>query len=295
MMSWSADSLSIRRVAEVNGDLLTIDELAEQTGLTTRNIRAYQSRGLLPPPEVRGRTGYYAEEHRARLGLIREMQADGFNLTAIKRLIDGSGGEWEDMLGFKRIALSGWETEEPQVTTVEEFAVRFGVTAEDDPEPLRQAIKLGAVVPLGGGRLELPSPSLIKAGEEVVAAGVPLAAVMEVFAKIMRHTDAVAQTFTRLFLDTVLRPFQDRGAPPEEWPQVRESLERLQPVAGMAVSAAFALQITAAAEETYGRVLGGEGFEPGRASRGRDGGSPKSSRPPRSRRHSGRRRRGAGA
>lgn len=278
-------------MGEVNGELLTIDELAHRTGLTTRNIRAYQSRGLLPPPEVRGRTGYYAEEHVSRLELIREMQADGFNLTAIKRLIDGSGGEWEDMLGFKRAALSGWETEDPEVTTLEEFAERFGVTVEDDAMPLQRAIELGAVVPLGGGRLELPSPALIKAGEEVVAAGVPLSAMTEVLAKIMRHTDAVARAFTQLFLDNVLRPFQERGAPPEEWPQVRESLERLRPVAGQAVSAAFALQMTAAAEETYGRVLGGEDFESGRSSRGRSGGGgSRGSRSSRRRTHGGRRR-----
>jgi hypothetical protein len=283
-------------VAEINGDLLTIDELAQRTGLTTRNIRAYQSRGLLPPPEVRGRTGYYADEHVARLDLIREMQADGFNLTAIKRLIDGSGGEWEDMLGFKRAALSGWEAEDPEVTTIDEFAERFGVTVEDDPRPLQRAIELGAVVLLGGGRLELPSPALIKAGEEVVAAGVPLPAVIDVLAKIMRHADAVAHAFTRLFLDNVLHPFQERGAPAEEWPRVRESLERLRPVAGQAVSAAFALQMTAAAEETYGRVLGGEDFESGRAARGRSGGGgSRSSRSSSRRRHDTRRRRGAGA
>jgi DNA-binding transcriptional MerR regulator len=282
-------------VGEVNGAPLTIDELAKRTGLTTRNIRAYQSRGLLPPPEVRGRTGYYAEEHVSRLELIREMQADGFNLTAIKRLIDGSGGEWEDMLGFKRIALSGWETEEPEVTTLEEIAERFGVTPEDDPAPLQRAIEFGVVVPIGGDRFELPSPALVRAGEEVVAAGVPLATTIDVLAKIMRHTDAVARAFTRLFLDNVLQPFQERGAPPEEWPQVRESLERLRPVAGQAVSAAFAIQMTAAAEETYGRVLGGDGWEPGRPGGPRDAGQSRSSRSSRRRQHSGRRRRGAGA
>ena len=285
-------------MGEVNGGagddgLRTIDELAQQTGLTTRNIRAYQSRGLLPPPEVRGRTGYYGTEHVARLDLIREMQADGFNLTAIKRLIEGSEGEWEDMLGFKRAALSGWETEEPEVTTLEEIAERFGVTPEEDGRPLQRAIELGVVIPLGGDRFELPSPSLIRAGEEVVAAGVPLATTMEVLSNIMRHTDAVARTFTRLFLDNVLRPFQQRGSPPDEWPQVRESLERLRPVAGQAVSAAFALKMTAAAEETYGRVLGGDGWESGRGG-GRDpAGKPRSSRPRRP--HSSRRRRGAGA
>ena len=278
------------QAAETARELLTIDELAQRTGLTTRNIRAYQSRGLLPPPEVRGRTGYYGEEHLERLELIREMQADGFNLTSIKRLIDGAGGEWEDMLGFKRAALSGWETEEPEFTTLEELAARFGVTTEDDPRPLQRAIEFGVVVPLGEDRFELPSPGLVRAGEEVVRAGVPLSATIDALANIMRHTDAVARHFTRLFLDHVLRPFQEHGAPPEEWPHVRESLERLRPVAGQAVSAAFALQMTAAAEETYGRELGGEGWESGRG--GREAGKPRSARHRRS--HSGRRRRGAG-
>ena len=60
---------------------LTIDQLAQRTRLTVRNIRAYQSRGLVPPPELRGRTGYYGEEHIARIKLIRELQSEGFNLA----------------------------------------------------------------------------------------------------------------------------------------------------------------------------------------------------------------------
>jgi DNA-binding transcriptional MerR regulator len=249
---------SIRAVAELNEDLLTIDELAQKTGLTTRNIRAYQSRGLLPPPTVRGRTGYYGDEHLSRLDLIREMQADGFNLTAIKRLIEGSGGAWEEMLGFKRIALSGWETEEPELCTLEQIAERFGVTPESDPRPLERAIELGVIVPLGEGRFELPSPALIRAGEEVVASGVPLETAVEILGKITRHADAVARVFTQLFLDNVLRPFQRRGAPADEWPQVREALERLQPVAGQAMAGGFSLRMAAAAEDAFGRVLGGE-------------------------------------
>ena len=58
---------------------MTIRELAERTGMTVRNIRAHQTRGLLPPPVVRGRTGYYNEEHVARVALTREMQADGLS------------------------------------------------------------------------------------------------------------------------------------------------------------------------------------------------------------------------
>lgn len=269
---------------------MTIDELAQTTGLTTRNIRAYQSRGLLPPPEVRGRTGYYSDEHVARLELIHEMQADGFNLTAIKRLIEGSGGAWKEMLGFKRVALSGWDTEEPEVTTIEELAERFEMGVDDDPGPLERAIELGVIVPLGEGRFELPSPALIRAGEEVVAAGVPLETTVEILAKIVRHADAVANVFTQLFLDRVLRPFQEAGARPEDWPQVREALERLRPVAGQAMHAGFALRMAAAAEEAFGRVLGGAEWGADDAP-GRDAGKRSRSR---RRSHSGRRRRGAG-
>ena len=46
----------------------TIDELARETGMTVRNIRSHATRGLLPPPEVRARTGYYGPDHVARLG-----------------------------------------------------------------------------------------------------------------------------------------------------------------------------------------------------------------------------------
>src|ERR1044072_4029183 len=70
---------------------LTVDELARQAGMTVRNVRAHQSRGLLPPPEVRGRTGYYGAEHVARLELIRTLQAHGFNLEAIRRLSARTG------------------------------------------------------------------------------------------------------------------------------------------------------------------------------------------------------------
>ena len=80
---------TLRPVPRDESDEYTIDRLAQASGVTVRNIRAHQSRGLLPPPEVRGRTGFYSQEHVARLQLINEMQADGFNLNAIKRILDG--------------------------------------------------------------------------------------------------------------------------------------------------------------------------------------------------------------
>src|SRR6059058_4238350 len=100
---------------------MTIDELARRTGMTVRNIRAHQSRGLLQPPEIEGRTGYYGPEHVARVELIAEMQADGFNLASIKRLLGGSDGSDREMLGFKRALMAPWENEEPEMISAEEL------------------------------------------------------------------------------------------------------------------------------------------------------------------------------
>src|SRR5947209_15501311 len=107
-------------------DSLTIGELAQRTGMTVRNIRAHQSRGLLPPPEIRGRTGYYGPEHVARLELIGEMQADGFNLQAIKRLVEGSNGAVEQVLDFRRALMTPFEEEEPEFVTQDEIEERWG-------------------------------------------------------------------------------------------------------------------------------------------------------------------------
>ena len=79
---------------------LTIEQLAAQSGMSVRNIRAHQARGLLDPPEVRARVGYYGPEHLAQLRLVRELQDDGFNLGGIKRLLDDTQGTAERLQRF---------------------------------------------------------------------------------------------------------------------------------------------------------------------------------------------------
>ena len=45
---------------------MTVTELADTVGMTPRNIRAYQSRGLLFPPSISGRVALYSGAHVAR-------------------------------------------------------------------------------------------------------------------------------------------------------------------------------------------------------------------------------------
>jgi DNA-binding transcriptional MerR regulator len=67
---------------------MTIGDLAARVNMTPRNIRAYQSRGLLFPPEIRGRVAHYSGAHAARLLLIASLQREGFTLSAIQKLLD---------------------------------------------------------------------------------------------------------------------------------------------------------------------------------------------------------------
>src|SRR5215203_4150230 len=99
---------------------MTIRQLAERTGMTVRNVRAHQTRGLLPPPVVRGRTGYYNDEHVARIELTREMQADGLNLEAIRRVFDSSDGSAvAEIFDFTRALRMPFEDEAPEIYDVE--------------------------------------------------------------------------------------------------------------------------------------------------------------------------------
>ncbi|MEV6137815.1 MerR family transcriptional regulator [Nocardia sp. NPDC051990] len=60
-----------------------IDDLARAAGNTTRNVRAYQERGLLPPPVGKdGRASVYDDSHLERLRLIDALLQRGFT-TAI--------------------------------------------------------------------------------------------------------------------------------------------------------------------------------------------------------------------
>jgi DNA-binding transcriptional MerR regulator len=239
-------------VADVTAEH-TIDELARETGMTVRNIRAHQSRGLLPPPEVRARTGYYGPEHVARLRLIQELQGNGYNLAAIKDLVTRSSGSSQEALDFARALLAPFEDERPEVIEAAELAQRYG--ADTEPKVLARVERLGILVPLGEGRYEVPSPTLLSAGETLLSLGIPLPKALDVIESVARHADSVAQAFVRLFLERVWKPFDKAGQPDTDWPAVLAALEQLRPLASEVFVAIFQQRMTQATEKAFGREL----------------------------------------
>jgi DNA-binding transcriptional MerR regulator len=197
--------------------------------------------------------GYYGPEHLTRLRLIAEMQADGFNLHAIQRLIEQAHGRPERLLSLREAVTAPWEGEQPRVFTAQELRQRFG--EEADARALARAEHAGVSTPLGDGRYEAPMPSLLDAAEEVVARGVPLRHALVVIAKVRQQCQAVAREFVKLFLDDVWTPFEQAGYPEERWSELTQTIERLRPMSSSVLLAAYQLTMSQEVEAAFGRQL----------------------------------------
>lgn len=231
---------------------MTIDELARASGMTARNIRAHQSRGLLPAPTVRARTGYYGPEHLARIRLIQDMQAEGFNLKSIERLLDMGAGGGREALEFQRALLEPFGSEEPEVIDDEGVAAIFG--DPPDRKLLAKAQRIGLLEPIGEGAWEVPSPTLLRAGRDLVTRGIPLEHALAVGEAINQHTTAIAREFVRLFVRDVLEPLRRDGRA-DDLAAAGEAVERLRPLASQAVMASFGVVMTRAVERQLRREL----------------------------------------
>ncbi len=235
-----------------SGYNLTVEQLAAEVGMSVRNIRNHHTRGLLPPPEVRARVGYYNAEHVARLRLILDLQADGFNLAAIERLLSGSDGLAERLLGLRIAVTTPFEPEDPEMITAHELNKRFGTVDAKDIERVR---KLKLLVPLGDGRFEIPSPALMRDAEEVVALGIPLHAALVLVERVSRDCESISRAFTKLFLKELWEPFEQAGQPDESWDELIKAVGSLRPIASEALLALFKQRMTTQLEAAFGKVI----------------------------------------
>jgi DNA-binding transcriptional MerR regulator len=219
-------------------DELTIDELARKVGMTVRNVRAYAGRGLLAPPRLAGRTGYYGADHIEQLSLVRDLLAEGLTLAAVERVLAAESRQTASLaLAMLRTVRDPWRPEAEEEIDATALAARAGVPP--DPRLVEQLVAGGIVKLLPNGRLRLLQPDLIEAGQQVIALGVPAAAVMDAQPLISEHAKAVANVFVDLIATTVWRDFVERGMPAEEWEHMRDLVAALVPIAGQALLATF--------------------------------------------------------
>jgi DNA-binding transcriptional MerR regulator len=227
---------------------LTIEELAQRAGTKTSTIRLYQSRGLLPPPRVSGRVGFYSPAHLARLQVIARLQERGYSLSAIKELLDGwtEGASLSDLLGLER---------RPAEITGEDFAALFP-DGEIDPAVAQRAVGLGLVsFDEETGAVRVPSRAFLTVGRELGRRGVPPAVSLDEYEALAADARRIAERFVALFERYVVGP--DEAVDPAALPRLTAEVGQFRELAAVAVRELVAAALDEAAAEAVSRRAGG--------------------------------------
>lgn len=240
-------------------DALTVDQLAARAGMTVRNVRAYAARGLLPPPRMVGRTGYYGRQHLARLRLVREMLAEGWSLSVIERtLASAPATASTTTLALHRALVAPWLPPEPEETTPAELASLAGLP--EDPALVDELVEFGLVERLTGDdgveRLRVLDPALLTAGLQVVDLGVPPRVLLAAQGEVIAHVREIARTYVEMFVGTAVDALVG-GEPEERLAEVGGVVARLQAAAAQALLASFRTEMAAAVESAVRSELSG--------------------------------------
>lgn len=214
-----------------------IDDLARAAGMTVRNVRVYQDRGLLPPPRRAGRVAFYSDAHLARLRLIGALLERGYTFAQITDLVGAieSGRDLGAVLGLEAALTAPWSDEQPELLTAAQLRERFGGQA--NRRALSRAVAMG-LLHRSGSRFVVVSPRLLSAAADLVAAGVPLPVVLDLAADLQRALDGIAERMVATFTAAVL-PAPGGGG--ELDPQaLAATIHQVRPHAQRAVDALFA-------------------------------------------------------
>lgn len=223
--------------ASVERQEFTIDELAQKSGSTVRNVRAYQDRGLLPPPEKRGRTGIYSDVHLARLKIIGALLERGYTINNIRDLLNGweEGRDLNDILGLE-VAVTSWQ--HPEVPSYIDYQDLLDDFGEDiTPDVMTKAVSMGYIIP-EGMRLRVPFPRIYNAGKELAEAGVPLDAVLTHVRLVREETDKLAERFINMIVQYLVDEKYGESALPEgdDVPALANFITRIRPLAESVVN-----------------------------------------------------------
>ena len=206
-------------------ELLTLDELTRRVGISVRNVRFYTTKGLVPPPIRRGRSGYYSADHVARLELVQELQSHGFTLAAIEKYVANipRDASPED-IALQRTMLAPWQHESPIEMTRAELDQRAGRRLTD--EDLTTLGALGVLFPARRNRYQV-AVSQLSVGLGLLDLGFPTEAALAAADVYAAHGRAIAEELYEVFRTKAWPVYKESGTSPE---RIREVVERLKPL-----------------------------------------------------------------
>jgi DNA-binding transcriptional MerR regulator len=215
-------------------ELLTLDELTNRVGMSVRNIRFYTTKGLVPPPIRRGRSGYYSSDHVSRLELVQELQGHGFTLSAIEKYVAGIPADaTPEDIALHRTMLAPWQADLPVEMSRSELDKRTGRELTDDD--LATLAALGIVLRTGRGRYEV-AVSQLSVGLGLLDLGFPTEAAIAAADVYAEHGRQIAKELNELFRTMVWPVYKESGASADK---LREVVERLKPLSIASLVSAY--------------------------------------------------------
>ncbi len=232
----------------------TVDVLAKRAGMTVRNVRAYSTRGLIDPPRLEGRTGYYTHEHLQRLILIRTLLGRGFTLAAIEDSILKSpttaAGVALDLINIFEVEDAENQTED---ISRDELSALAGLPPEH--QLTDHLIELGLLEAVDEKTVRMLYPSVVRPGAAAVSLGLGTDSVVDIVPHMRAHLEQISDRFVQHVSRDVTQPFLDAGLPQEEWPVVFEKIDKLILIASQVVVGMFRGVLREAVEVEIGNKL----------------------------------------
>lgn len=215
-------------------ELLTLDELTNRVRMSVRNVRFYTTKGLVPPPIRRGRSGYYTPNHVSRLELVQELQGHGLTLSAIEKYLSNipATATPED-IALHRAMLATWMSDKPAEMTRDELHQRSGRDLTDDE--LETLTAMGIVSAARRGRYEV-AVSQLSVGLGLLDLGFPTEAAVAASEVYAAHGRAVAEELNEVFRKMVWPIYKESGMPPG---RLQEIVERLKPLSVASLVTAY--------------------------------------------------------
>jgi hypothetical protein len=99
------------------------------------------------------------------------------------------------------------------------------------------------------------SPRLQRSAAALIELGVSPNAALVTAEKLRRQAEGAARAFVDLFVTEIWEPFEKAGRPEHDWPNVREALDRMRPLASSALLAIFQITMSEATDKASERTL----------------------------------------
>src|ERR1700729_930450 len=230
-----------------------IDDLARLAGTTTRNIRVYRDRGLLPPPLRVGRIALYNDTHLTRLRLITSMLDRGYNIAHVREMLSAweEGKNLGDVLGLETAIVGTWTTEKSETMPLAEARRLI-----NDTKAFDRLVDL-QVIHLDDGQATITRPKLVEAFNEIRGYGMEMDKLIDLHEHIVPLIDQISEMLVRAGAEHVPARIKPREALPAdtEIAELITMLVRFRTQAVASVTATLASSIGSTMEALVSQIL----------------------------------------